>query len=178
MVQVKHSWVVILQGEIMSYINTETLQYPVSEREIRALFPNTSFPAIFAPPEGYALVFDAPQPEFDATEFIAVQDTPILTEKGHYEQQWRLEALPPETVTQLKQARYDQAMQAIDAQIQAKIREKYALEDEQYFARIGVCVALGVYEFQEGEREALLEFGQFVESIRQWGRDERAKLAL
>lgn len=162
----------------LNYINTETLQYPISEREIRALFPNTSFPAIFAPPAGYALVFDAPKPEFDPTEFIAVEGTPMLTDKGHYEQQWRLEALPTETVAQLKQARYDQALKAIDDQIQVKIREKYALEDEQYFARIGVGVALGVYEFQAGEREALLEFGAFVESIRQWGRDERAKLAL
>lgn len=68
--------------------------------------------------------------------------------------------------------------QAISDEMQRKIREKYALEDEQYFARIGVGVALGVYEFQAGEREALLEFGAFVESIRQWGRDERAKLAL
>lgn len=162
----------------MSYINTETLQYNISEREIRALFPNTSFPAIFAPPEGYALVFDVPQPEFDTTEFIAIQDTPILTEKGHYEQQWRLDALPPETVTQLKQSRYDQAMQAIDAQIQAEIREKYTIEDEQYFARIGIGKALGVYEFQEGEQEELLAFGAYVEAIRQRGRDERAKLAL
>ena len=90
-------------------------------------------------------------------------------------------AVVPWTVEEIaaeKQARYDQAMQAIDAKIQVKIRDKYALEDEQYFARIGVGVALGVYEFQEGEREALLEFGQFVESIRHWGCDERAKLAL
>lgn len=69
-------------------------------------------------------------------------------------------------------------LQAIGDEMQRKIREKYALEDEQYFARIGVGVALGVYEFQAGEREALLEFGAFVESIRQWGRDERARLAL
>ena len=69
-------------------------------------------------------------------------------------------------------------LQAISDEMQRKIREKYAIEDEQYFARIGVGVALGVYEFQADEREALLEFGAFVESIRQWGRDERAKLAL
>ena len=162
----------------MSYINKETLQYNISEREIRSLYPNTSFPTPFVPPDIYALVFEVPKPEFDPTEFIAIQDTPILTDNGHYEQQWRLEALPPETVAQLKRERYEQALKAIDAQIQVKIREKYALEDEQYFARIGVGVALGAYEFQAGERDALLEFGAFVESIRQWGRDERAKLAL
>lgn len=69
-------------------------------------------------------------------------------------------------------------LQAINNEMQRKIREKYALEDEQYFARIGVGVALGVYEFQAGEREELLEFKDFVEAVRQWGRDERTKLAL
>jgi len=64
---------------------------------------------------------------------------------------------------------YEQRLQAINDEIQVKIRSKYSLEDEQYFARIGVGKALGVYEFQEGEQEALLEFGAYVELIRQWG---------
>lgn len=71
-----------------------------------------------------------------------------------------------------------QRLQAINDEIQVKIRSKYSLEDEQYFARIGVGKALGAYEFQEGEEAELLAFGAYVESIRQWGRDERAKLAL
>ncbi len=66
----------------------------------------------------------------------------------------------------------------INQRMQDKIRAKYSLEDEQYFARIGVGVALGVYQFQAGEQEALLEFGNFVESVRQWGRDERGKIGL
>lgn len=69
-------------------------------------------------------------------------------------------------------------LQVISDKMQRKIREKYALEDEQYFSRIGVGKALGAYEFQEGEEAELLAFGAYVESIRQWGRDERAKLAL
>ena len=70
------------------------------------------------------------------------------------------------------------ACQLIDMRMQEMIRERYTAEDEMYFARIGTGKALGVYEFQNGEENALLEYGNFVESIRQWGRDERAKIGL
>ena len=66
----------------------------------------------------------------------------------------------------------------ISSRMVEKIREKYSLEDEQYFARIGVGVALGAYTFQPGEQEALLAFGTFIESIRQWGKSERSNLGL
>ena len=70
------------------------------------------------------------------------------------------------------------ACQLIDMRMQAMIRAKYTAEDEMYFARIGTGKALGVYEFQSGEESALLDYGNFVESVRQWGRDERAKIGL
>lgn len=66
----------------------------------------------------------------------------------------------------------------ITSRMQERIRAKYSLEDEAYFSRIGVGVALGVYTFQPGEQEALLAFGIFVEEVRQWGRDQRAVLGL
>ena len=70
------------------------------------------------------------------------------------------------------------ACQLIDMRMQEMIRARYAAEDEMYFARIGTGRALGVYEFQNGEEAALLDYGNFVESVRQWGRDERAKIGL
>ena len=66
----------------------------------------------------------------------------------------------------------------ISDQMQAKIRERYTAEDEMYFARIGTGKALGVYELQEGEEVALLQYGSFVESVRQWGREQRALIGL
>jgi len=66
----------------------------------------------------------------------------------------------------------------IAQRMQEKIRQQYTLEDEAYFSRIGVGVALGAYVFQAGEQEALLEFGAVVESVRLWGRDQRAELGL
>ena len=70
------------------------------------------------------------------------------------------------------------ACQLIDMRMQEMIRERYTAEDEMYFARIGTGKALGVYEFQNGEESALLDYGNFVESVRQWGRDERARIGL
>lgn len=66
----------------------------------------------------------------------------------------------------------------ISDRMQQMIRGAYSLEDEQYFARIGVGVALGAYTFQAGEQAALLGFGAFVEDVRQWGRDRRAEIGL
>ena len=63
-------------------------------------------------------------------------------------------------------------------EMQRKIREVYSPEDEQYFSRIGVGVALGAYSFQPGEEAALLKFGDFVESVRRWGRTQRAAIGL
>ena len=66
----------------------------------------------------------------------------------------------------------------ITERMEMRISSKYSLSDEQYFARIGVGAALGAYTFAPGEQDELLAFGAYVEGVRQWGRDERAKLGL
>jgi hypothetical protein len=68
--------------------------------------------------------------------------------------------------------------QLIHQRMEEMIRAQYSLADEQYFARIGVGVALGIYQFQAGEQEQLLAFGTFVENVRVWGRQQRADLGL
>lgn len=69
-------------------------------------------------------------------------------------------------------------VQLIADEMQRQIRALYTLEDEQYFARIGVGAALNVYTLEAGEMDALIAFGAHVESIRQWGRDERAAIGV
>ncbi len=59
-----------------------------------------------------------------------------------------------------------------------KIRALYSIDDEMYFARIGVGAATGMYAPSEDEMHEMSVFGQFVESVRQWGRDERARIGL
>ena len=59
-----------------------------------------------------------------------------------------------------------------------KIRAVYSLDDEMYFARIGVGAATGMYTPSASELTEMTAFGAFVESVRNWGRAERAKLGL
>ena len=59
-----------------------------------------------------------------------------------------------------------------------QIRASYSIDDEMYFARIGVGAATGLYTPTQDEMQALTVFGEFVEGMRQWGRDERAKLGV
>jgi len=77
----------------MPFINTETGKYPVSEREIRAMHPDTSFPTPFKAPAEFAVVFPAPQPEHDAWTQGVREIAPVLTAKGTYEQSWEVYAI-------------------------------------------------------------------------------------
>ena len=84
--------------------------------------------------------------------------------------------LTPELREQIKAASVHVAFIA-ERMIQ-KIRAAYSIDDEMYFARIGVGAANGMYTPTAGEMADMQAFGEFVESVRQWGRTERAKLGL
>lgn len=66
----------------------------------------------------------------------------------------------------------------IHERMEAKIRDKYSLSDEQYFSRISSGAALGLYTFEAGELVAMQAFGDYIESVRQWGREQRGQLGL
>lgn len=72
----------------MNYINTKTQKYPVTESEIRAAYPNTSFTAPFNPPAEYQPVFPAPQPPYDPVTQTVRELAPNLSVKGNWEQTW------------------------------------------------------------------------------------------
>ena len=84
--------------------------------------------------------------------------------------------LTPELRESLKAASTHCAL--IAQRIEEKIRARYTLNDEQYFARIASGAALGIYVLEPGEHDALVAFGEHVEACRQWGRNERAQLGL
>lgn len=58
------------------------------------------------------------------------------------------------------------------------IRSSYTIDDEMYFARIGVGAAAGLYVPTESEMSEMTVFGEFVESVREWGRLQRAGFGL
>lgn len=72
------------------FIRLDTLSWPVTESDIRALHPNVSFPHPFVPPDGYAYVFPAPQPAYNAITERVQAAAPVLTNLGHWEQVWEV----------------------------------------------------------------------------------------
>lgn len=95
------------------YINTTTNQYPVSEYEIRATYPNTSFPIPFTPPEEYLWVFPTPQPVYDPITQSVREAAPELTNKGHWEQRWEVLSLDLEVVEANQAAKITQAAEMV-----------------------------------------------------------------
>lgn len=68
--------------------------------------------------------------------------------------------------------------QLIYARTQERIREKYSAEDEMYLTRIAVGQLAGIYTMQPHEPALIAEYQAYIESVREWGRAERAKLGL
>jgi hypothetical protein len=68
--------------------------------------------------------------------------------------------------------------QLIAQRIIETIRSNYTIDDEMYFARIGVGASMGLYVPSTQELQEMTVFGEFVEATRQWGRDQRALLGL
>lgn len=68
--------------------------------------------------------------------------------------------------------------QLIAQRVIDRIRAKYPLDEELYFARIAVGALQGSYALQPGEAEALAQYQADVEAAREWGRTERTKIGL
>lgn len=113
--------------------------------------------------------------ELDGWHYVFVPDGVTMPEQ-HADIQWQDVTLTDALKEQIKAA--SRPCQLIAEAMQQRIRAIYPVEDEQYFARIGVGAALGVYTFQPGEQDALLAFGAHVEAVRQWGRAQREAIGL
>lgn len=84
--------------------------------------------------------------------------------------------ITPELKSAIKEA--SPCCKLISKRMIETIRASYSIDDEMYFARIGVGYACGLYTPEAHEMIQMTEFGTFVEGVRAWGRTERAKLGL
>lgn len=69
-------------------------------------------------------------------------------------------------------------VQLIEQRKLEQIRSKYSAEDEMYFARIAVGALSGAYAMLPHEPGLISQYQADIETIRQWGWDEKAKLGL
>jgi len=70
------------------YIRIEDKQYPFTEKDIKNLFANTSFPTPFRA-KGFEVVFPVPQPELTSLQ-RAVKGEPEISVKGTWQQTWNV----------------------------------------------------------------------------------------
>lgn len=111
----------------------------------------------------------------DGVTYVAVPDEVVLPDQPA-EISVSVVTLTDELREQIKAASVHVAV--ISERMVDKIRAKYTVDDELYFARIGLGGLMGLYVPTTSEQTATQEFGAFVEGVRQWGRDERQKLGL
>lgn len=111
----------------------------------------------------------------DGITYIHIpENTPIPTQPK--EIKWSQIDLTPELKSSIKASSH--IVKLISENMNKKIREKYSVDDELYFARISSNSANGVHKMSESELYEITTFNQFIESVRQWGRAERAKIGL
>lgn len=104
------------------FINTVTLEYPISETQIRQLFPNTSFSSQFNPPSPYAPVFGIPEPVYNPDSQRIEQTTPVMR-NGKWEQAWKVVELSADQKTTKQQQKYLSASQTIRSDRNALLRD-------------------------------------------------------
>ncbi len=113
--------------------------------------------------------------EFDGHAYVHVPDGATIPEQPA-EIAWQ--AVTPDAALLARIKAESRPVHLIAQAMIERIRASYTIDDEMFFARIGVGVATGMYQPTPGEVQEMTVFGEFVESVRQWGRAERAKLGL
>lgn len=111
----------------------------------------------------------------DAVTYLAVPAGVELPEQPP-EIELELVELTPELRDRIKAA--SPHAQLIAQRMIDKIRAKYSIDDELFMARMAGGISTGLYEPTPAEIQEVTEYGAYVESVRTWGRAERAKLGL
>ena len=127
------------------YIRLSDNYYPLSERDIRNAFPNTSFPEPFNP-EGYAVVFSTPQPAFDQYSQKCTEFAPQISVKGTWEQVWLVTDLIGEELEAGLARKAEDEAKAETSRIESLWQ---AAHDKEYAAISGSAIgmlALGVLQ--------------------------------
>jgi hypothetical protein len=170
----------------MNYINTTTLEYPLTEGALRTLYPNTSFPSPFSPPDGFAEVRPVPPPSIDFDAERVSEGAPQY-EAGAWQQTWVVEPLPADVIQARaagrRQALQDSLVREVQAHLDRFAKTKgydsilsaatYATSTIPRFAADGQCAVAArdatwlrchevMAEVEAGLREAPASFAEFA----------------
>lgn len=114
----------------------------------------------------------------DGITYVSIPDTAILpaNQADEIQASVTLVTLTPALIAAIKAS--SPHVKLISERMIEQIRAAYTIDDEMYFARIGIGKSNGLYTPTADELTELSAFGVFVEGVRQWGRDQRAQLGL
>lgn len=85
------------------FINTQTLEYPLYEGDIRALHPNISENMtgdLFVCPEGFALVEEVAMPSVSSANEYAIEAPPVFL-NGKWTQVWEIKIRTQEEIDKI-----------------------------------------------------------------------------
>lgn len=99
-----------------TYLHTQTLERPLTERQVRASFPNITFAHPFDPPEPYAEYQQTPTPEYDLITH-GVREIDPVEQDGAWVQQWEVYELDPDQVEENIAAAISEARASAHARI-------------------------------------------------------------
>lgn len=121
-----------------------TTQEIISVDDFKAQNPNTSFPisitAEIYEHYGFAPVYDAPQPTITETQKV-IEVTPVLTDKGHYEQAYQVIDLTAEELTALADAKAAQLEQTRNSQVASMRQARLALHAQDLLGTVNAAVS-------------------------------------
>ena len=117
-------------------IKIDTQEYPVSLREFRERFKNTSFPVQIPFADfGYAVVFDVPQPAHTHYQYCR-EIAPEISVKGAWQQVWEIMEM-----TQEQKGAVDVAEAAIAAEAaRIAVKEQDFLDNIPNWAAVSTAV--------------------------------------
>lgn len=129
----------------MNYINTQTLEYPVTLEQLKAANPLTIFPEGFADDfEDFAPVHPTEPPAHDAATHRSAEAAPELVD-GQWLQRWEVVALTPQEIT----ARAAEAVALL-----AALKAKATGDIDEAVATIYGRFTRFAIEYQEREAQA------------------------
>ena len=111
--------------------------------------------------------------QIDGWSYVSIPDLATIPEQ-HNEIQYQVAVIDELLAEQIKNE--SRVFQLIDKRFKDKVRAKYSIDDELYFARINIGALTNRYTMRAGESDEVDAFGVYVENARDEAKQERAVL--
>lgn len=148
-----------------TYININTLEYPLTESTIKQRHKNISWPVIFKPTDEYAEVVDTPKPPYDLSTSYVVESTPI-DDNGTWKKTWEIVSISPVLAQERRAKKYSNFETIVQIYVQNKL-DAFA-KTRGYESILSACTyaTSSIDSFRiEGQRCIVLRDGMWAKAF-------------